>query len=163
MKKTDSILYLRRRLPLLAPLLGVVFAFMLVVPASAATVTIDLPITQNVINPCNGEVVDFNGVSHDVFHVTVDKSGGTHGALNFNMHATGTGETTHNSYLINEVFENQASSNVGQKQTVTNIIRAINQSTPSLSFTIQSISVFTINANGTVTASIELHAASCTG
>ena len=72
-------------------------------PALAeVTTNVRLPIAGTVINPCNGENVDYEGTVHVVLRTTVDGSGGIHLGGNANYHVTGVGQTTGAAYVGNQ-------------------------------------------------------------
>src|SRR5712692_1611363 len=67
--------------------------------ASSFTASVKIPISVTVFVPCAnggaGELVDLSGSLNDVFHVTVDDSGGVHVTTHDNAQGvSGTGETT---------------------------------------------------------------------
>src|SRR5437667_8824601 len=44
-------------------------------PATSSTASIELPVSGNVVNPCNGESVSWQGTAHFVVHQTVTSNG----------------------------------------------------------------------------------------
>jgi hypothetical protein len=165
MKQNDSIPYLWRRLPLLAPLLGVVFALMLVPPAWAAPATVtnqDIPINTTLSNPCNGESVALSGVAHETSNVISNGSGGLLVMAHLNGNLTGTGSFG-NKYVGNleETFtRNVPSSGSEFTHTFTTILTS-QGSAPN--FTTAVLEHFTVNPDGTTTVSFTNFTSRCGG
>src|SRR5438094_1698887 len=44
-------------------------------PATSSTASSELPVSGNVVNPCNGETVAWQGTAHFVVHQTVTSKG----------------------------------------------------------------------------------------
>jgi len=152
------------QLPLLAPLLGVVFALMLVVPAWAAVVTnIDIPINLTGENGCNGALLNLNGVEHIVATVTTPTNGGGFNiGVHTNAQLTGT-DNLGNSYVANEEFNftlNNAQPGETRTQNQTLRLISTNSAVNNLQHFILHI---TVNANGTVTAFVDTFTDTCVG
>ena len=162
MERARDIPHPWRHLPLLALLLGAIFAFMSVAPAWAATITNqDIPINRTLFNPCNGESVSLSGVAHEVSSVTVDGTGQFHLAAHFTGTITGTGSQG-NTYtgLLNEQFTRNGSVPGDFTHTLTTELIS-NGSVPNFSTSV--LEHFTVSANGTTTVSFDNFTASCSG
>jgi hypothetical protein len=135
---------------------------MLVIAGNAPATVVDnnrTPVNGAVINPCNGETVTFNGVDHFVATVTLDSSGGFHLNATDNVHVTATGSLD-NSYEGNEEQRMQLNGRVGIVQTNVMTVTVISLgSAPN--FVVHALQHITVNANGTVTASISTFTSSC--
>lgn len=130
-------------------------------PAQVKVNVHDIPVSGNVINPCNGEDVTFSGVQHFVAFVKLDTSGGFHMKFRDNIHVTGTGDLG-NLYEGNEEDLDQLNGRVGVEQTVSTTFSEISKgSAPN--FEQHFLQHITVNAEGTVTSSIEKFTSSCRG
>jgi len=117
------------------------------------------PVSGAVINPCNGETVTFNGSDNALFSGTLDSSGGFHLFEKDNVHVTATGSLG-NSYEGNEEQRMQLNGRLGIVQTNVMTVTVISLgSAPN--FVVHALQQITVNANGTVTASISTFTSSC--
>lgn len=129
-------------------------------PAAVANVH-DIPLSGAVFNPCNGETVTFTGVDHFTAQVTLDGAGGFHIDLHDNIHVTATGDQG-NSYEGNQEDNAPLNGRVAMEQTLPFTFSEISKgSAPN--FEIHALQHITINANGTVTVSINTFTSSCRG
>jgi hypothetical protein len=164
MKNQHTTVHTWRRLLFMAfpPLTAVIFALALVMPAWAATVTnIDIPVSGQVFNPCNGEIVTFSGVDHFTAHVTLDNSGGFHADTHDNIHVTATGDQG-NTYVGNQEDNNPFNGKVGFETTSTLTFSEISKgSAPN--FVVQAVFHITVNPDGTVTAFVNNFTTTCRG
>jgi hypothetical protein len=144
------------------PLLTVVFSLVLATTAqaSASTVTTSsvFPISLTVFVPCAaggaGEFVDLSGNLHDLFHVTLDGSGGFHLDASDNPQGvSGVGETTGTKYQGTGVTRFDFSGTAGGTyvETDVNNFRIIGQG-PGNNFMVHDNFHITVNPDGTVTS-----------
>jgi hypothetical protein len=118
------------------------------------------PMTDVVVNPCNGESVQLGGTVHDVVHVTINGN-----VFSVMEHAngadvSGVGRTTGASYKGNDVLASHFSAAAGvETSVVESITMNAKGSTPS--FVIKLVEHITIDANGVVTASVDNRTTSC--
>lgn len=128
----------------------------------AAVVTnIDIPLSGVLSNPCNGENVTFSGTDHFTLHITFNSAGGINAVAHDNIHVTASGDQG-NSYVGNQEDSNVLNARVGAEQTMTLIFSEISQ-TKAPNFEVHAIAHVTINANGSVTASVNNFTAVCRG
>ena len=144
----------------------------LVIPAAAAsgkatvTTTNDrFPIDITVFIPCAnagvGEDVDLSGNLHVLFHTTDDAQGGFH----VKSHAqpqgvSGVGQITGDKYQGTGVTQDQFNAQVGEEFTFVNNFRIIGQG-PGNNFLVHQVIHVTVNANGEVTAEVDLFSEDC--
>ena len=139
-----------------------VAAVVVSVPAWAAVQTnITVPVSGTVINPCNGETLNFSGSAHFNSSVTLSGSGGFHLAQHDNIHVTATGDQG-NTYVGNEEDSFELNGTVGIEETATDIFTEISRgSAPN--FVQKAVFHVTVNPNGTVTAFVNDFTAQCRG
>jgi hypothetical protein len=131
---------------------------------AAQTVNVDIPVSFTVVNPCNGEPVVFSGTVHEEAHETINGST-AHLEIHFNFQdVSGVGTVTGATYVIPEtanLFENVDIPNVFPlNQTINASELVIGQgSVPN--FDVHELLHTTINADGTVTSSIDNITATC--
>ena len=142
--------------------LAITALLMIAVKAMAAVTTnIDIPINGAVFNPCNGETVTFTGVDHFTAQVTLDGAGGFHMDFHDNIHVTATGDQG-NSYEGNQEDNGPLNGRVAMEQTLPLTFSEISKG-PAPNFEVHALQHITINANGTVTVSINTFTSSCRG
>lgn len=109
-----------------------------------------------------GEFVELSGTLHALFHVTLDASGGAHVKTHFQPQGIkGIGLTTGDKYQGTGVTQDQFNARVGETFTYINNFRIIGQG-PRNNLLIHETVHVTVNANGTVTASVENFSEECT-
>lgn len=123
--------------------------------ASTTTINISGPITQLVFNPCANEDVELTGEVRFVMHITVDDTGGRHVKTHTNFEGvSGTGLVTGNEYRLVGSFNEEFNDNGETPQlemTSNQILNVISREAFDNSL-IHSMSHFTINSNGELTA-----------
>jgi hypothetical protein len=135
--------------------------------AASSTISSSVPISLSVFIPCaaggNGEVVDLSGNLHVVFSDTINANH-VHLYSHFNPQGvTGTGETTGAKYqATGETLQSFDFSVVSFPFTTTfvNNFKIIGQG-PGNNFAVHENAHVTINANGTLTASVDNFSATC--
>jgi hypothetical protein len=127
--------------------------------ASTFKSNVSFPIDLIFPVPCaaggTGEDVHVTGEIHELFHVTLDGRGGFH--LEFHQNGQGvrgTGLTTGDKYQVTGMFHNSINGKVGVEETVANSLHFIGKGSASNFLLHQNLHI-TVNANGTVTASID--------
>ena|SRR5215469_5349732 len=135
-------------------------------PTSGTTVT-KIPISIQVFVPCAnggvGELVDLSGNLNDLVHFSLDNSGGLHVTLHNNPQGVvGAGETTGAKYQGTGVTEEHFNFSSGLPFTFTSVnnFRIIGQG-PGNNSVVHENTHITINANGTITASVDNFKATC--
>lgn len=129
------------------------------VHASAFTVTTStsVPFDLVVFVPCAlggaGEFVELSGEVRDLFHVTLDNSGGCLTKFHDNPQGiSGTGQTSGDKYQGTGVTQGTSNNcKVGSETTSVNNFRIIGQG-PGNNFLLHENLHFTVNANGSVTS-----------
>jgi hypothetical protein len=123
-----------------------------------SNIIIPIPANTVIFNKCTGEDVQVSGTIHLVTAVTVDASGGTHTEMHFNVQGVGgVGLITGARYRgIHTETHNSNSSGEGASELTTVIdIKLISEGASS-NLTIRDALIHTtVNANGTVTATID--------
>ncbi len=148
---------------LLAPVLAVIFALMLVLPAFADTVSNTTEtVNFTIVNACNGEVVAVTVTFHDVYRVTLDSSGGFHLGSHENDYGSGVGSLG-NKYQINATFNNKFNGNVGQEETATAKIFFVSQGSAPNDLDVKNDYHLTVNPDGTVTSFHDNFRSECLG
>jgi hypothetical protein len=134
----------------------------LVIPALAAPdINLDIPVSGQVFNPCNGEIVTFSGVDHFTAHLTLTTSGGFHLGEHDNVHVTATGDLG-NSYIGNQEDDLVLNGTVGVEETSPFSFAEIGQgSAPN--FDEHEILHITVTPNGMVSAFFDHFTATCHG
>lgn len=125
--------------------------------------SISFPVSGEVFNPCNGDVVDFTGEFHDVANVTINNNS-FHIVFQDNaqgIHGIGTPSgvsysgSQHDNFVLNETI---GASNVTEEGSFTEISQG---SAPN--FVVHDLLHITVNADGTVTATVDNFTAECRG
>lgn len=152
-----------------AVLIAALFLAAAATPAfgQAATTTTNetIPFTSTLPNPCNGDVVTFQGDMHVTNHVTLDSSGGTHLRTHVNYQGvTGTGSPSTLNYRVGTVSNETVNDNdAGQSEvTVIQNVKLIAQG-PALDFFLRIVFHITINANGQTTSTVDEARVECRG
>jgi hypothetical protein len=108
-----------------------------------------------------GEDVHITGTLHDMYHFTLDDTGGYHLVLLTQpMGVTGVGMTTGDVYRGTGGNIEQFDGNIEELNTLVNNFRIIGPG-PDNNFTVHETYHFTINANGEVTAEVANLSADC--
>lgn len=111
-------------------------------------------ISFTAISDCTGEVIDITVTFHEVDAVTEDGAGGVHVDSHFNLHFTGTGETTGAQYLGSESFRDIFNTQVGNEETFEDTFTLIGHGgAPNEVLT--GLFHITVNPDGTVTTEFE--------
>lgn len=140
-------------------------------PAHAAETTTRIlraPLGLSVVLPCAnggvGEVVDFAGTISELYHVTVDETGGFHVHLvETQSSVRGTGETTGDRYVstrVNLFVYNQGSGSLPITSTQQLVFRIIGPG-PGNDATLRITNHTTVNADGSVTVAFDTYTAAC--
>ena len=131
---------------------------MLAGKAQAATVTNDIhiPISGTVISGCpGGESVDFSGSAHTLFHATINSDGGESADFHINgQGVSGIGEISGAKYQLPVAVHINTNGHVGVETTTTLSAELIGQG-PDNNEVMHMTFHVTVNANGTVTASVD--------
>lgn len=157
----------RARAVLIAALLIVVAAACTPAFGQATTITTSetIPFTSSLPNPCNGDVVTFQGDLHVTNHVTTDSSGGTHLRTHVNyQNVSGTGAPSQLNYRVGTVSNETVNDNdAGQSEvTVIQTVKLIAQG-PAFDFFLRMVFHITVNANGETTSTVEETRIECRG
>ncbi|MET8834191.1 hypothetical protein ABZV78_09770 [Micromonospora sp. NPDC004540] len=140
-------------------------------PAYAAETTtriLRVPMDLSVLLPCAngglGEVVDFDGTISEVYHVTVDETGGFHvHAVETQSNVHGIGATTGDRYVstrVNLFVYNQGSGSLPITSTQQLVFRIVGPG-PGNDASIRITNHTTVNADGTVTVAFDTFTAEC--
>jgi hypothetical protein len=122
-----------------------------------ADITVDIPCA----NGGAGELVTLSGNLHALFHVTEDGKGGLHVKSHVQPQGlTGLGGTTGAKYQATGVTQDQQNVKVGQTYTYVNNFRIIGQG-PGNNFLVHQNVHVTVNANGQITAEVDIFRAEC--
>lgn len=144
----------------LLALVLLVFGLLLVLAgkAQAATVTNDvhMPVSGTAVSGCpGGESVDLSGSVHLLFHVTINSDGGESADLHVNYQGvSGIGESSGAKYQIPVEVHINTNGHVGVETTTTLSAKLIGQG-PDNNEVMHMTFHVTVNANGTVTASVD--------
>jgi hypothetical protein len=133
--------------------------------ATTTTTNETIPFTSTLPNPCNGDLVTFQGNMHVTNHVTTDSSGGTHVTSHMNYQGvSGTGTPSGLNYRVGTTQNQTLNDNDGPQSEVTVIqnVRLITQG-PALNFFLQVVFHITINANGETTSTVNEAKVQCRG
>jgi hypothetical protein len=133
--------------------------------ATAFTDNASVPIDQVVFISCAnggaGESVTLSGTLHVLFHFTVNGAGQVTVTSQVNPQGvSGIGEITGSKYQGTGVSSSIATGRVGSQTTTINNFRIIGQG-PGNNFLVHENLHFTVNANGTVTASVDNLSVAC--
>lgn len=133
--------------------------------ATTTTTNEELPATGNQPNPCNGDVVTFQGTMHVVNTVTTDSSGGFHLKTHVNYQdVTGTGTPSGVTYNVRTTTNETLNDNDGPQfeTTVIQTIKLISQGSALNSF-LHVVFHVTVNANGQTTSTVDEMRIECRG
>ena len=141
-------------------------AGLLVLPLMAANlINMDIPVTESVFDPCSNEVVDLLGSAHLVGDGTVNNNT-VHVIAQVSEQLTGTGEASGASYRVNATAHAEFNidvdpvTNTGEETFPLATEQLIGQgNVPNAN--VQLFIHVTVNADGTLTASIDHIRASC--
>jgi hypothetical protein len=116
--------------------LALVFVGMLVcAPITfGQTTTQDMQFSSTVVNDCNGEPILETGTLHSVMGFSTNPNGMTHTMMDFTTHATGIGQITGMSYVINDSAHQEVNTRgIAQEQSFGTKMKMISQgSAPNL-------------------------------
>ncbi|MEO2078205.1 MAG: hypothetical protein ABGX20_22985 [Bacillus sp. (in: firmicutes)] len=130
-----------------------------------------IPLIFNATNPCNGEFITFNGtLSFFIKSGTSPSGDNIHQNIHFYLHGQGTGNLG-NEYVYNDVRINTSNANfkgekpgkITQSEISSNFTNNIISKGPAPNFTIHAVLHTTFNANGVVTAEVEILNTECRG
>jgi hypothetical protein len=124
-----------------------------------------IPFTSTLPNPCNGDLVTFQGNMHVTNHVTFDASGGYHLKTHVNyQNVSGTGTPSGNTYNVRTTTNETVNDNDGPQYETTVIqnVKLITQG-PALNYFLQTVFHITVNANGQTTSTVEEAKVQCRG
>jgi hypothetical protein len=135
--------------------------------AQSTTVTTNetVPLTGSMTNPCNGDVVTFQGNMNVTNHMTTDASGGTHLKTHVNFqNVSGTGAPSGLNYNVRTTTNQTENDNDGPQYeaTVISSVKLISQGPAQNSF-LQTVFHITINANGVTTSTVDETKMECRG
>lgn len=135
--------------------------------AQSTTVTTSetIPITDSIVNPCNGDVVTFQGNIHVTNHMTTDASGGTHLKTHVNFqNVSGTGVPSGLNYNVRTTTNETVNDNDGPQSeaTIISMVKLISQG-PAPNFFLRVVFHITVNANGTTTSTVDNTRIECQG
>jgi hypothetical protein len=133
---------------------------------AAVTSNVSVPIATSAFVPCAnggaGEFVNLTGSLHTLATVTLDSAGGVHGTLLFNpQNVSGVGSVSGTGYRGTGETLSTFSSMVGAVSTLVNNFRIIGAGGVASLQVHENIAVV-VNANGTVTTSIDHVSVTCT-
>lgn len=135
--------------------------------ATVATTSVRIPLPQPFqrLVPCAaggaGELVDFAGTLHVLFHTTLDGSGGFHAKTHFQPQGvTGIGLATGDIYRGTGGFQDQLNGAVGEEYTLIDNFRLIGPG-PDNNFLLHETFHLTVNANGVATAYVSNYSVEC--
>lgn len=137
--------------------------------ATSFTASVKIPIQVGVFVPCAnngaGELVVLSGTLHDLVHVTIDDQSGTHVKIHDNPQGvSGVGLTTGTMYRgtgVTLTSFNVPTGDLPLTTTFVNNFRIIGQG-PDNNLLVHATFHLTINANGTVTATVDNFSVDCT-
>jgi hypothetical protein len=133
--------------------------------ASTQTTNITNPYSETIFVPCAvggaGEFVTLSGTLHGVFRITIDANGGFHARnLSQLQQVSGVGLTTGDRYRGTGVIQDSFHGTVGEVFTLVTSFQVIGQGADN-NFVVHHLVHLTVNANGTVTASINTRTVDC--
>jgi hypothetical protein len=126
---------------------------------------LNIPLNDD-FDTCSGERVTITGSQHIVGRFTQDQKGHLHFGFTRNTHGTGTGQVSGAKYLLTDTV-NRASLEVIAGETRTFLeqyqehLMRVGGNTKNDDALVHLLSKITINANGTVTSSVEFIKAEC--
>lgn len=123
-----------------------------------------VPFTTEYSNPCNGEIIQFEGFLHILARETADGSGGFHAVFHYNLNLRGVGQTTGATYsgteALVDAFNFKPPYPVDETFTIhTNVIGQ----GQAPDFRVHDTFHATIDANGELTVIFEKFRAECRG
>ena len=124
--------------------------------ATTTTTSENVPFTSTLLNPCNGDLITFQGTLHITNTLTTDAGGGTHLKTHVNYQdVTGTGTPSGLNYRIGTVANESLNDNEeGQlDNTVIQTLKLIAPGT-ALNYFTRLVFHVTINANGQTTSEV---------
>lgn len=124
-----------------------------------------IPFTSTLPNPCNGDLVTFQGNLHAINRVTFDASGGYHLKTHVNyQNVSGTGVPSGNAYNVRTTTNETVNDNDGPQfeTTVIQTVKLITQG-PALNYFLQIVFHITVNANGQTTSTVDEAKIQCRG
>jgi hypothetical protein len=133
--------------------------------ATTTTTNENVPFTNSLFNPCNGDQVTFSGTLHVVNSMTTDASGGTHLKTHLNYQdVTGTGAPSGITYRVRTVTNEVVNDNDGEQSeaTVISTVKLIAQG-PALNYFLRTVLHVTVNANGETTSTVQEVGFECRG
>jgi hypothetical protein len=133
--------------------------------ATTTTTNEDVPVTNSLPNPCNGDVVTLQGTAHVVNSVTTDSSGGMHVKTHINYQdVSGTGVPSGVNYRVGTTSNETLNDSDGPQTetTVIQTIKLISQGSVLNSF-LHVVIHITINANGQTTSTVSETRIECRG
>jgi hypothetical protein len=149
----------KRAMLVVVPLLALLVGLQLTSTAHAAMViNVSVPTERQVFVPCAnggvGEVIVISGELHALISVTLDANGGVHEHILFNPQGVdGVGLTTGLKYQRVGVAEEDINGTVGSTDTFVEVFDMIGQG-PGNNFKLHVTSHITVNADGSLTASV---------
>jgi hypothetical protein len=153
----------KRTFRLLVPF--VLTTLMTCVLHAAVTTDVRVPANIPVFIPCAaggaGELVVLEGNLHVLLRFTVSANGTVHAASHFQPQGiSGVGQTTGDKYQATGVTQDEFNATVGHEETFINNFRIIGQENGN-NFLVHQTIHMTINANGSVTAFVNMVSVDC--
>jgi hypothetical protein len=133
--------------------------------ATTTTTNENIPFTNSLLNPCNGDTVTFSGTLHIVNTLTTDAGGGTHLKTHTNYQdVTGAGVPSGITYRVGTVSNEIINDSDGPQSNVTSIstVKLIAPG-PALNAFLRIVMHITINADGQTTSTVQEVSAECRG
>ncbi len=133
--------------------------------ASTQITNITTPYSETIFVPCAmggaGEFVTLSGTLHTVFRITIDANGGFHArTLSQLQQVSGVGLTTGDKYRGTGVIQDSFTGKVGEVFTLVTSFQVIGQGADN-NFIVRHLVHLTVNANGTVTSSVNRPSVDC--
>jgi hypothetical protein len=133
--------------------------------ATAFTDNVSIPLDQSVFIQCAnggaGELVTISGTLHVLFHQTFNDAEHVTTTSQFNPQGVyGIGEITGRKYQGTGVTKSITTARIGEETTIINNFRIIGQG-PGNNFLVHETFHFTVNANGTTTATVDNLSVDC--
>ncbi|HEX8503401.1 MAG TPA: hypothetical protein VF659_22650 [Pyrinomonadaceae bacterium] len=132
---------------------------------TATTTSENIPFTDTRPNPCNGDLVTFQGTMHITNSVTTDASGGLHLRTHVNYQdVSGTGVPSGLNYRVMTTVNDTLNDNdAGQFETTVIQTVKLNSQGPALNYFLHMVFHITINANGETTSTVTETRIECRG
>ena len=133
--------------------------------ATTTTTNETIPFTSTLPNPCNSDLVAFQGNIHVVNTVTTDASGGFHLKTHVNyQNVTGTGTPSGYNYRVGTTTNETLNDNdAGQLETTVIQTVKLNSQGPALNYFVRFVFHITVNAQGQVTSTVTESRIECRG